>query len=487
MECVLGIDVGTTGVKAALVAPDGRVLAAVDTGYPLHHPQVGWAEQAPGDWWQATMAAVPAVLARVPGASVCAVGISGQMHGAVLLDDAGVPVRPCIIWSDQRTQAECDEITATVGEATLAAWVANPALPGFTAPKLLWVRRHEPVAWNRVRTLLLPKDFVRFHLTGALATDESDAAGTLLYDVAGRQWSAAMTAALGLAPSLLPRCVESTAVMGQVTATAAAATGLPAGIPVVGGGADNACAAVGSGVVAPGDLLVSVGTSGTVVAPLASPAVDPGGRLHTFNHAVPGRWYLMGVMQAAGLSLRWLRDLVDPEAIDGYDALASAAAQTPAGAEGLLWLPYLQGERTPHRDPDARGVLFGVTPRHGCGHVARAVMEGVAFGLRDSVALLRAAGVPAERAVITGGGAASPVWRQIISDVIGLPLRLAQDQAGPAFGAALLAAIALGWHSSVEAAAAAMVRTTGETAPNLSLRGRYDDLFGVYQSLYSRP
>jgi xylulokinase len=485
MSYLLGIDIGTTGTKAALFTPDGRLVASAAADHPLAHPRPRWAEQAPEDWWQAALAAIRAVLARagVPARAIGGIGLSGQMHGAVLLDAAGAVLRPCIIWSDQRTQAECDEITATVGEQRLAEWVANPALPGFTAPKLLWVRRHEPRVWERVRTVLLPKDYLRYRLTGELAQEISDAAGTLLFDVRRRRWSTELLAALALPAELLPPWRESAAICGRVTPAAAAATGLAAGTPVVGGGADNACAAAGNGVVDEGRLLVSIGTSGTVVAPLRQPLVDPGQRAHTFNHAAPAIWYLMGVMQAAGLSLRWLRDLLGPDDA-GYEALTAAAATVPPGAEGLLWLPYLQGERTPHRDPYARGVLFGVTPRHGRGHVARAVLEGVTYGLRDSVEIIRAAGVRIDAVYLTGGGARSPLWRQIVADVLGLPLMVAQEREGPAFGAALLAAVGTGHYASLAEASAATLTSVATATPDPARQRAYAAAYAEFRALY---
>ena len=486
MSYLLGIDLGTTGVKAALFTLDGQAVASAVATYPVMHPRPLWAEQAPEDWWRATTAAIRDALSQagVPGAAVGGIGISGQMHGAVLLDAAGQPARPCIIWSDQRTQAECDWITATVGERRLVEWVGNPALPGFTAPKLLWTRAHEPDVWARVRSALLPKDYLRYRLTGELATEVSDAAGTLLFDVRAGAWSAPMLEALALDPALLPPCHASVAVSGQVTAEAAAETELAAGTPVVGGGADNACAAVGAGVIAEGQALASIGTSGTVVAPTRQPRLDPDGRAHTFNHAVPGVWYLMGVMQAAGLSLRWLRDVLGLEGDAGYERLVGEAAAVPPGAEGLLWLPYLQGERTPHRDANARGVLFGVTPRHGRGHIARAVLEGISFGLRDSLDIILAAGIRPAEARLTGGGARSHFWRQMLADILGLPVVVAREREGPAFGAALLAGVGMGAYASLREACAGAMTPGAPVHPDPARQRAYDSIHAEFRALY---
>lgn len=493
MAYLLGIDIGTTGTKTVLFTVDGQVVASAVEGYPLSHPQALWAEQEPEDWWRATVASIRAVLAEAAIASdqIVGIGLSGQMHGAVLLAADHTVIRPCIIWSDQRTVAECDEITRTIGEARLAEWVANPALPGFTAPKLLWVRRHEPEAWARVRTVMLPKDYIRFRLTGTPLMEISDAAGTLLFDVARRRWSTELLAALELPAELLPPWVESSALAGRITPAVATATGLAAGTSVVAGGADNACAATGSGIVSEGQLLISIGTSGTVVAPMQRPMIDPAGRAHTFNHALPAVWYMMGVMQAAGLSLRWWRDLLyEPGVADGmagdtaYTQLSAAAATVAPGADGLLWLPYLQGERTPHRDAYARGVLFGVTPRHGRGHIIRAVLEGVTMGLRDSVEIIHAAGITGQELRLTGGGARSPLWRQIVADILGRPLVVAQDRAGPAFGAALLAAVGAGQYASLAEATAATVILGERAEPDLANYQRYEAIYQEYRALY---
>jgi len=488
---LLGIDLGTTGVKSLLLDGDGTVLGTATAGLALATPRPGWSEQDPAAWWEATRASIYSVLERtgVSAAEIAGVGISGQMHGAVLLDKAGVPVRPCILWNDQRSAPQCDEITRRAGgRARLLELVANPALAGFTAPKLLWVREHEPELWARVTTVLLPKDYLVYRLTGELGTEVSDAAGTLLLDVRRRAWSDEMVRLLDLSPALLPVCRESSEVAGRVTAEAAAATGLAAGTPVVAGGADNACAAIGTGVIAPGRLMTSIGTSGTMVAPTSSPEVDPEGRAHTFCHAVPGTWYVMGVMLAAGGALRWLRDtlydgVTEIEGRDTYDTMMEGAAAVPAGAEGLLFLPYLSGERTPHGDPNARGVFCGLTLRHGRAHLARAVVEGVTFGLRDSLEIMRALRLPADRVYATGGGARSPLWRRIQADVFAVPVVAEEAGEGPALGAALLAGAGTGVFTLAEGAARA-VRQGDVVAPQPAQVDVYNRAYAIYDKLY---
>jgi xylulokinase len=495
MRALLGIDLGTSGVKALLLTPTGQTVASATRDYPLRHPQPGWSEQDPAEWWQATVAAIRACLEAAPEAQVAGVGIAGQMHGAVLLDAQMQVVRPCIIWADQRSQAECDAITARVGATRLIDLVSNPALPGFTAPKILWVRDHEPTVWSRVRRVLLPKDWLRFMLTGEQGIEISDAAGTCLLDVARGAWSAEVLSALDLAPDLLPPVVGAAETVGRITPEAAAQTGLAAGTPVAGGGADNACAAVGAGIVQPGQALVSIGTSGVVLAYSSVPAVDRSGpvpRVHTFNHAVPAAWYLMGVTQAAGLSLRWVRDqLGEAERAaakatgrDAYDLLIEAAAAVPPGSEGLLFLPYLQGERTPILDSQARGGWVGLTARHTRAHLVRAVLEGVAFSLRDGLDVLHASGVALTEMRATGGGARSPLWRQILADVFAQPLTPLATEEGPALGAALLAGVAAGIYPSVPEACAQVVRTLPPILPQPETAALYARLHSVYRRLY---
>ncbi|AEG61343.1 xylulokinase [Desulforamulus ruminis] len=492
----LGIDIGTTGVKALIMDEQGKGVTQATREYPLHIPQPGWAEQNPEDWYYATCEAVAAILrdGRVAAAQIKGIGLTGQMHGSVFLDRQGGIIREAILWCDQRTAEECREITAAVGDKRLIELVANPALAGFTAPKILWLRNHEPENYRRVAKVLLPKDYIRWRLTGVFATDVSDASGMLLLDVINRQWSGEMLAALDIPPAWLAEVFESPQVTGRVHARGAADTGLPQGIPVVAGAGDNAAGAVGSGIIRPGMATVSLGTSGVVFTPSRTPAVDPAGRLHTFCHAVPGQWHLMGVTLAAGGSLRWYRDALAGEeraaaqelAKDPYELLNDQAGLIPAGSEGLLFLPYLSGERTPHADPLARGVFLGLSLKHHKGHLVRSILEGVAFSLRDTLEIMKELGLALEDLRITGGGGRSPVWRQILADVLGLPLNLMENSDGPAYGAAILGAVGAGcWPSVEEAAAAACssqeLRGVLPIAENVQC---YDRLYPLYREAY---
>ncbi len=501
MQTLLGLDLGTTGVKAALFATDdGRVIADAFFDYPLYHPHPGWAEQNPAEWWQATIAAIRACLAvgatrGAQAADVRGVGLSGQMHGVVLLDEQQQVLRPCIIWADQRSDAQCRWITERVGASKLIDYVSNPALTGFTAPKLLWVRDNEPELFARARKLLLPKDYIRYLLTGVQAMEISDAAGTCLLDVKHGVWSQEVLKALELDPALLPPVVPADAASGTITAEVAALTGLPVGTPVAGGGADNACGAVGNGVVVPGLALVSVGTSGIVLAYANTPQVDTSGpvpRVHTFNHAVPNAWYLMGVTQGAGLSLRWVRDNIGlPEqalerwtGTDAYTTLEKEAQSVPPGCDGLIFLPYLQGERTPHLDAYARGGWIGLTASHDRRHLVRSVLEGVAFSLKDCFAIIREQGLRLDQLRATGGGAKSPLWRQIIADVLGVELVTTNATEGPAFGAALLAGVAGGVYASVQEACEQTVRVLERTEPRAEVAPAYAQAYETYKALY---
>ncbi len=431
----LGIDVSTTATKAVLVDGNGSVMAAESEAYDYQTPQPQWAEQHPEVWWQATRS----VLRGLDLRGVEAVGLTGQMHGLVLLGADDAPLRPAILWNDQRTAAECDEMRAALGLERLVAITGNDALPGFTAPKLLWVRNHEPDVYAAARRMLLPKDYLRLRLTGVHATDRAGGSGTQLFDLARRDWSAELLDQLGIDPGLLPPTFEGPEVTGTVSREAAESTGLAVGTPVVAGGGDQAATAVGTGVVDPGAVMLSLGTSGVVFAATDAPVRDPQGRVHAFCHALPERWHLMGVMLSAAGSLRWLRDTVAPG--EDFAALAASAGDVPAGADGLLFLPYLTGERTPHADPLARGAFVGLTVRHGRAHLVRAVMEGVAFGLRDGLELMQAAGVGAVDEIrASGGGTRSAVWRQVLADVLGASLVTPAASEGAAYGAALLAA-----------------------------------------------
>ena len=501
MQALLGIDLGTTGVKAALfAAEDGHVISSSFVDYPLVHPRPGWAEQDPEQWWRATIAAIGSCLSEgaaqgfVPS-DMHGVGLSGQMHGVVLLDKDYKVLRPCIIWADQRSDAQCRWMTEQVGASRLIGYVSNPALPGFSAPKALWVRDNEPEIFAQTRTIILPKDYIRFRLTGVLAMEISDAAGTCLLDVKHGTWSQEVVQAIGFDPSFLPPVVAADAVCGVITHEVEQLTSLRAGTPVAGGGADNACGAVGNGVVRPGLALVSIGTSGVLLAHAATPQVDVSGpipRVHTFNHAVPHAWYLMGVTQGAGLSLRWVRDNLGlPElalerwtGIDAYEILASEAAGVQPGCDGLLFLPYLQGERTPHLDAYARGGWIGLTASHNRRHLVRSVLEGVAFSLKDCYAIIQEQGLQLEQLRATGGGAKSLLWRQILADVLGVELVTTTSEEGPAFGAALLAGVASGIYESVSQACEMTVRVVDRTEPHPELDHIYANAYEKYRALY---
>jgi xylulokinase len=488
---LLGLDIGTTGAKALLIAADGTVVAAGTAEYPLSTPRPGWAEQDPEAWWRAAVAAIGTALASagVPAAAVAGVGLTGQMHGLVLLDAAGRVLRPCILWNDQRTARQCGEITRRVGAERLLAITGKPALTGFTAAKLLWVRDHEPGTWAAARHLLLPKDYVRWRLTGDHATDVTDASGTNLLDVGRRAWSAEVVDRLEIPPGWLPRVLESPEISGRVSA--AAKSGLAAGTPVVAGAGDQAAQSVGTATIADGDVSVTIGTSGVVFAATGRYRPDPSGRLHAYCHAVPGRWHLMGVMLSAGGSLRWFRDTLGAAEVqaaaaggpDAYELIDAQAAGVPAGAEGLLFLPYLSGERCPHADPDARGVFFGLSLRHTRAHLARAVLEGVTFGLRDSLDLLPGLGITPGILRFSGGGSRSELWRRLLADVAGLTVETVNSCQGAALGAALLGGVGAGVFADVATACARAVRVTASVRPGPD-RGAYDDSYRRYRSLY---
>jgi xylulokinase len=484
MSHVLGIDASTTAVKAILLDESGAVRGIGSSAYELSVPRPLWSEQDPHLWWDGTIAAIRAVLAAtgVAGDDVAAVGLTGQMHGAVLLDRADEVIRPAILWNDQRTGAECDLIREVVGPERLVAITGNDALTGFTAPKLVWVRDHEPEAWRRVAHVLLPKDYVRLRLTGEHAMDKADGSGTMLFDLAARDWSREVLAALRIDPAWMPPTFEGPEVTGTLTAEAAAATGLRAGTPVVAGGGDQAANAVGVGAVEPGIVALSLGTSGVVFATTDRPLFEARGRVHAFCHAVPGRWHMMSVMLSAAGSLRWFRDAVAPGA--AYDDLVALAAEVPAGSEGLLFLPYLTGERSPHPDPLARGAFVGLTLAHDRRHLTRAVLEGVAFGLRDGLDLMIEAGM-SEPSVIraSGGGTSSPLWRQILADVLGAEIATVDTAEGAAYGAGLLAAVGAGWFPSVEDAAGRLVTATPTAAPGPDAP-RYVEAHAIYRELY---
>jgi xylulokinase len=476
---VIGIDLGTSGCKAVLVARDGTILASATAEYPLSIPKPLWSEQDPADWWKGTVAAVKAVVAKAPGEAIEGIGIGGQMHGATLLDAKDQVVRPAILWNDGRCQAECDLLHKKVNG--LIKETGNRALVGFTAPKLLWVQRHEPKVWAKVRTVLLPKDYIRFLMTGEKVAELSDGAGMLLVDVAKRRWSKTMLAACGIDESYLGRLIEGTETSGTVTAAAAAELGIPAGVPVVGGAGDQAAGAVGAGCVKPGQVTIAIGTSGVVFATTKGYSPEPAGRLHTFCHAIPGTWHQMGVMLSAAGSLQWYRDTLCPGA-DFGDLLAEAA-HAPNGCDGLTFLPYLTGERTPLCDPKARGGFIGLLRLHTRAHLTRAVIEGICLGLADSLELIRKAGTTVKEATVTGGGTRSDLWMQILADIgnVKVVLRDGAD-AGPALGGARLALVgACGIPVAKACAPGPVVKTF---TPNPKAVKAYAAVRARFQSLY---
>ena len=481
---VLGIDVSTTATKALLIDERGRVAAIGSSEYDYAVPAPLWSEQEPDLWWTGAQVAIRAALAGagIDGADVGAVGLAGQMHGAVLLDAADRPLRPAILWNDQRTAAECDEIRRRVGPERLIEITGNDALTGFTAPKLVWVRDHEPDVWRRIAHVLLPKDFVRLRLTGDHAVDKADGAGTLLFDLARRDWSAEVVAALDIDPAWLPRTAEGPEVTGVVSAAAALATGLAPGTPVMAGGGDQAATAVGVGAVDPGIVALSLGTSGVIFAATDRPLIEPEGRVHAFCHAVPDRWHLMSVMLSAAGSLRWFRDALAPGV--PYSTLDEEASHVAPGSDGLVFLPYLTGERSPHPDPLARGAFVGLTVTHDRRHLARAVLEGVAYGLRDGLDQMVATGIETPTRIrASGGGIASGVWRQILADVLEAEIATVSTSEGAAFGAALLAAVGAGWFGTVAQAAEWAVELTvvAEPGPDASV---YAEGLKAYRELY---
>ena len=483
-QLLLGIDVSTTGAKALLIDASGAVLGVASTPLTLSTPRPLWSEQDPYEWWAGVVASVRQVLAETGAAAsdIAAIGMTGQMHGLVLLDDAGQVLRPAILWNDGRTQAQCDEMRARIGRERLIQITGNDALTGFTAPKILWVQEHEPEIWARARHILLPKDYIRYRLTGDYASDRAGGAGTILFDLKTRTWSPEMLQALNIPAAMLPPTFEGPQVTGVVSAAAAAETGLSSGTPVVGGGGDQAAQATGVGAVEPGIIAVTLGTSGVVFATTPAPLIEPQGRLHAFCHTVPDRWHFMGVMLSAAGSLQWHRDTLAPGV--SFDELVNEAAAVAAGSEGLLFLPYLTGERTPHPDPLARAAWVGLTIRHQRAHMTRAVLEGVAFGFKDSFNLIQSAGLGSINQVrISGGGARSALWRQIIADVLGVELVTVNTTEGAGFGAALCAAVGAGLYASLPEACQSAIQITGRTQPGAQMAA-YAEFYPIYRSLY---
>lgn len=470
-----------------MVDNTGAVVgAATGEHQPFASPHNGWAEQHPEDWWKACGEAIPAALknAGVTANQILCVGFSGQMHGAVLLDEADKVIRAALIWCDQRTAAECAELNAEIGQKRIIEYTCNPALTNFTLTKLLWVRNNEPELWKRFRRFLLPKDYIRLRLTGEHAIDVADASGTLLLDVTHRHWSDAMFSATQLDKSCAPALFESQDVCGRVNAEGAKHTGLRVGTPVVAGAGDQAAGAVGMGVVGAGTIHATIGTSGVVFASTDRPAMDPQGRLHTFCHAIPGRWHVMGVTQAAGLSLRWFRDTFGPPTSDAYEYLTSEAIKAPAGSDGVLWAPYLMGERTPHIDPNARGALVGLTASHTRAHVVRAILEGVAFSLKDTLQIFAEMEVPVRKIRLGGGGARSPLWRQIQADIYEHEVEIIAADEGAAFGAALLAGVGGGLWPDVDTACNSTVKVEKRVAAQAANASVLRESYAAFRRLY---
>ncbi len=492
LKYLIGIDLGTSGTKTVLFDENGKTVASATVEYPMHQPKNGWAEQDPADWWAACVSTLKQVTSAVDPALIAGVGISGQMHGLVLLDKDGEVLRNSIIWCDGRTAAECAEITQTIGPARLIEITANPALTGFTAGKILWVRKNEPELYAKVRHILLPKDYLRYKLSGVFATEVSDASGMNLLDVPRRHWSAEVLDKLNIPQDFMAEMYESCEVTGNITAASAALTGLAAGTPVVGGAGDNAAAAVGTGVVESGKAFVTIGTSGVIFAHSDDVTIDPKGRVHSFCSAVPGAWTVMSCTLAAGGSLQWFRnnfcsaEMKTAEAlgVDVYQLLDKEAERVPPGADRLLFLPYIMGERSPILDPDARGVFFGLSGVHGVPHMLRAVMEGVAYSQRDCMDVFSEMGVSFKQITATGGGGRSPLWRQMLADVLGCRITTVQNREGPALGAAILAGVGAGLYGSVPEACRKLIKENEPQLPDKAARMAYEPYYRLYRDLY---
>ncbi|MDQ3800526.1 MAG: xylulokinase [Acidobacteriota bacterium] len=483
----LGIDVGTGGSRAVLIDSEGAVAASATVEHePFASPEIGWAEQDARDWWRASAEAIRRVLAsggeNAKADEIGAIGLSGQMHGAVFLSERDEVLRPSIIWCDQRTEKQCRELTERVGAEKLIELVSNPALTNFTLTKMLWARENEPEIWNQTRSVLLPKDYVRFRLTGDKATDVADASGTLMLDVQNRKWSGEIMSAVGMSENLLPQLYESAEITGTISAECAAETGLREGTPVVAGAGDNAAGAIGMGIARVGSVSATIGTSGVIFAVTDQPSIDLKGRIHTFCHAVPNRWHNTGVTQAAGLSFRWFRD--NFAAGESYDDLVEAAAKILVGSDNLLWTPYLMGERTPHIDPHVRASLIGLTASHTRAHVVRAILEGVAFSLRDSIEIFKELSIPVGAIRLGGGGARSPLWRQIQADVYGQPVETIAAEEGAAYGAALLAGVGAGAWTTIDEACDNAIRVAERIEPNPKSVEILNRRYLAYQTIY---
>ncbi|AZO93828.1 xylulokinase [Halocella sp. SP3-1] len=486
MAYLMGLDIGTSGIKALLIKEDGQIVSSQTEKYPLHTPQAGWAEQNPADWWEATLKVISSVVKDrgVEPAGIKGISLSGQMHSSVFLNKDMKVVRPAILWSDTRTSRQCQQIYDRAGGLeNLINYVSNPALEGFTAPKILWLKDNEPANYQQVSLVLLPKDYIRYHLTGEIFTEVSDAAGTLLLNVKEKKWSAELLKKLDISPEILPPVIDSIDIAGRISKNIADKTGLKQGTPVIAGGADNACGAVGSGIIQEGRVMVSIGTSGVVMAQANKPTADKQGRMHLFNHAVPDNWYMMGVMLSAGMSFNWVKEKLFDDTID-YDRLNQLAAAVEPGSDGLVFLPYLYGERTPHADANARGVYFGISGKHEQGHFIRSVMEGVTFGLRDSLELIKAQGIKTEEIRAIGGGAKSQLWQQIMADIFGQEICLLNIEEGPAFGAALIAGVGAGVYDNFATAESRIIKISKRISPVEENVAHYNKLYNIYQNLY---
>jgi xylulokinase len=479
----LGIDIGTGGSRGVVIDEDGRVAAsATATHEDFASPEIGWAEQNPEDWWRACRQVIGEILQSISAEEIAAVSFSGQMHGSVFLNQADEVIRPALLWCDQRTEKQCREITEKIGKERLIELVCNPAITGFTFPKLLWLRENEPESWERVRTVLLPKDYIRLKLSGDKASDVADSSGTLLFDVQNRKWSGEMLSAFAIDERILPQVYESVEITGTVSASGAEATGLKAGTPIIAGAGDNAAGAIGMGIVENGKVSATIGTSGVIFAVSDRPRLDRQGRIHTLCHAIPNRWHNTGVTLAAGLSFKWFRENLG----DGksYDELVAEAEKIPSGADGAIWLPYLMGERAPHLDPNARAAFIGITASHTRAHLTRAVLEGVAFSLRDSLEIFRSAGVEISSIRLGGGGAKSPLWRQIQADVYGKPVEIIETDEGAAFGAAILAGVGTGVWKTVDEACAKTIRVIETIEPSAESAEKLNRNYEKYTKLY---
>jgi xylulokinase len=486
MGYLLGLDIGTSGVKALLVSPEGKIISSKTESYPLATPHSGWAEQSPYDWWEATVKVIKETVSDNPIDSnqIKGISLSGQMHSSVFLDEKMEVIRPAILWSDTRTSEQCKEIYARAGGLDqLIYYVSNPALEGFTAPKILWLKENEPENYKKVKHILLPKDYVRYKLTGELFTEVSDAAGTLLFEVIKKRWSTGLLEKLEINQDLLPPVLNSFDLAGRITKNIAEQTGLKFGTSVVAGGADNACGAVGSGIIEEGRVMVSIGSSGVVLAQTNNPQADQEGRIHLFNHACPESWYMMGVTLSAGISYEWLQKKLFNNRLS-YAKLDQLAEEIEPGSEGLIFLPYLYGERTPHNDANARGVYFGISGKHDQRHFTRSVLEGVAFALKDSLELIKDKGVKIKEIRAIGGGAKSRIWQQILADILGEEINLLNVEEGPAFGAALIAGVGVGVYDSFAEAVNRIIKVKKTIVPGIQNNEIYNQCYQLYKKLY---